>query len=54
MQNIVHLENLKLDDETKRELKNAYERWYKAEKVNRAAIEKELALKSVTFGLDEH
>jgi hypothetical protein len=35
-------------------LKNSYERWYKAEKVNRAAIEKELALKSITFGLDEH
>jgi hypothetical protein len=54
IQNIINLEKIKLDDETKRELKNSYERWYKAEKINRAAIEKELALKSVTYGLDEH
>jgi len=54
IQNIIHLENLKLDDETKSGLKEAYERWYQIEKQNRSNIEKELALKSITSGLDDH
>ena len=54
IQNIIHLENLKLDDDTKRGLRDAYENWYQIEKTNRANIEKELALKSVTSGLDDH
>lgn len=54
IQNIIHLDSLNLDEETKRELKSTYEKWYAIEKTNRTVIEKELALKSVTSGLDEH